>query len=223
MIRDQLNKGTVRQRVNARTKILLTGRWEVIRPLKNITVEQILNRNFDKTVLVCRETIKGIPWSTALETLRIWEYTGRVRRGYFIEGLSGIQFIRDKDYAGTMVSLSNPREGVVWLNGADPAQLWGKVLHHQEGKTFLNVQGTAVAFVSGIPAAVLERQGRVLKIFDMGCAGEVLTEFVREFTAHRIFPSRKRIVIKEFPKEAESLLRLAGFQRELQDYVLYCL
>ncbi|MDW2796760.1 DEAD/DEAH box helicase [Clostridium boliviensis] len=223
MNRDKLNKGTVRQRVNAKTKILLTGRWEVIRPLKNISVEQMLNRNFDKNVIVCRETIKGMAWSTALETLRIWEYTGRVRRGYFIEGLSGIQFIRDKEYEGTLVSLSNPREEVVWLNGADPSQLWGKVLHHQEGKAFLNVQGTAVALVSGNPAAVFERQGRLLRIFDMDCAGEVLAEFVREFTAHRIFPSRNRIVIKEYPKEAESILRLAGFKHELQDYVLYCL
>ncbi len=223
MSRDKLNKGTVRQRVNARTKILLTGRWEVIRPLKDFTVEQMLDRNFDKALIVCRETIKEMTWCAALETLRIWEYTGRVRRGYFIEGLSGIQFIRDKDYAGTMVSLLSPREEVVWLNGADPAQLWGKVLHHQEGKPFLNVQGTAVALRAGTPAAVFERQGRVLRIFDMDCAGEVLAEFVREFMAHRIFPSRNRIVIKEYSKEAESLLRTAGFRRELQDYVLYCL
>lgn len=222
MSRDKLNKGTVRQRVNARTKILLTGRWEVIRPLEESTVEQMLNRNFDKTVIVCRETIKGMTWSAALETLRIWEYTGRVRRGYFIEGLSGIQFIRDKDYAGTMANLSSPREEVVWLNGADPVQLWGKVLHHQKEKAFLNVQGTAVALYAGTPAAVFERRGKVLRIFNMDYAGEALTEFAKEFKAHRIFPMRNRIVIKEYPKEAESLLRIAGFGRELQDYVLYC-
>ena len=93
---------------------------------ERLTVEQQLNRNFDKAVIVCRETIKGLTWSTALETLRIWEYTGKVRRGYFIEGLSGIQFIRDKDYAGTMISLTNPRDEVIWLSGADPAQPWGK-------------------------------------------------------------------------------------------------
>jgi ATP-dependent Lhr-like helicase len=223
MNREKLNKGTVRQRVNARTKILLTGRWEVVRPLKEFTVEQLLNRNFDKTVIVCRETVKGLTWSAALETLRIWEFTGRVRRGYFIEGLSGIQFIRDKDYAGTMVSLSSPSKEVVWLSGADPAQLWGKVLKHQEGKSFLNVQGTAVALFKGIPAAVFERQGKVLKIFDMDCAEEALKVFVKEFMGHRIYPSRNRIVIKEYPEDAQNLLRLAGFRRELLDYVLYCL
>ncbi len=223
MNRDKLNKGTLRQRVNARTKILLTGRWEVVRPRKEATVEQLLDRCFDRTVIVCRETIKGLTWSAALETLRIWEYTGRVRRGYFIEGLSGIQFIRDKNFAGTMAGLSNPGKEVIWLNGADPAQLWGKVLKHQEGRSFLNVQGTAVALCKGIPAAIFERQGKVLKIFDMDCAEDALKVFVKEFMGHRIYSSRNRIVIKEYPREAEDLLRLAGFRRELQDYVLYCL
>ena len=36
----------------------------------------------------------NLTWREALEILRVWEYTGgRVRRGYFIEGMSGAQFI----------------------------------------------------------------------------------------------------------------------------------
>ena len=219
--REKLKKATIRQRVSAKTKVLSSGRFEVVRPLKPMTVEAQLNWNFDEAVLLCRETIKGLSWSSALETLRIWEYTGKVRRGYFIEGLSGIQFIREKDYEGTMMILSNPREEIVWLSGNDPAQLWGKSLKDQKDKGFTNVSGTAVALRAGVPVAVFERQGKVLRVFDIECASEVMKSFAKEFAEQRIFASRNRIVTKEYPEEAVGPLRLAGFRRELQDYVLY--
>lgn len=219
--RDKLRKGTARQRVNARTKILQTGRWEVTRPLRTMTVEEQLDCNFDRAVILCRETIKGISWSTALETLRIWEYTGQVRRGYFIEGLSGIQFIREKDYAGTMLALLQPREEITWLSAVDPAQPWGKFLKHWKDRTFLNVSGTAVALRAGVPAAVLERQGKILRIFDWDHAEEALHAFTRAYAGRRIFSYQNRIVVKDYPGEAAGLLHSAGFIHELQDYVIY--
>lgn len=219
--RDKLQKSTARQRINARTKILSTGRWEVIRPLKPLTVEEKLNRDFDRSVILCRETIRELSWSTALETLRIWEYTGRVRRGYFIEGLSGIQFIRERDFAGTMQVLEQPRNETLWLNAVDPAQPWGKCLKHGEGRSFVLVAGTAVALRAGIPAAVLERQGKCLRVFDPDHMDEALHAFAEDYRGHRIFASRNRIVVKDYPREAAGGLRSAGFVHELQDYVIY--
>jgi ATP-dependent Lhr-like helicase len=218
--RGKIEKGTVRQRVNARVQVL-TGRWEVIRPMKVPTIEQRLDCNFDRAVIVCRETVQGLSWSEALEALRIWEYTGRARRGYFVEGLSGIQFIRENDYAGTVLALQNPREGLVWLNAADPVQPWGKCLPHKENRIFINVAGSAVALKSGVPVAVFERQGKLLRVFDRLYLGEALSAFVRDYAGKRIFAEQRRIVVKEYPKDAEELLKKAGFSRELQDFVLY--
>ena len=219
--RDRLQKSTARQRVNARMKILSTGRWEVIRPLKPLTAEQQLNRNFDRAAILCRETIQGITWGKALETLRIWEYTGRVRRGYFIEGLSGIQFIREKDYAGTMLTLEQPRDHIVWLNAIDPAQPWGKSLLHRPDRKFHNLPGTAVALRAGVPVAVMERQGRSLRVFEPDYLGEALHVFTQDYEGRRIFPAQNRIVVKDYSQETAEALSHAGFSRELQDYVLY--
>lgn len=219
--RDTLQKGTVRQRINARMKILSTGRWEVIRPPKPLTIEQQLNRNFDKAVILCRETIQGISWTTALETLRIWEYTGRVRRGYFVEGLSGIQFIREKDYAGTMLILEQPREQIVWLNAIDPAQPWGKCLQHMPDRKFHNVAGTVVALRAGVPVAVMERQGRSLRVFEPDTIAEALHVFTQDYARRRIFSSQNRIVVKDYPKEAAEALGCAGFIHEPQGYAVY--
>ncbi|NCB29469.1 MAG: DEAD/DEAH box helicase, partial [Clostridia bacterium] len=218
--RAQIEKGTVRRRVNARVQVL-TGRWEVIRSMKAPTVEQLLDCNFDRTVIVCRETVQGLSWSAALEALRIWEYTGRARRGYFVEGLSGIQFIRENDFAGTVLALQNPRGDLVWLNAADPLQPWGKCLQHQENRAFMNVAGSVVALKSGVPVAVFERQGKTLRVFEPQYLSDALSAFVRDYAGRRIFAAQTRIVVKEYPKEAEETLKSAGFSRELQDFVLY--
>lgn len=218
---DKLQKGTARQRVNARIKILSTGRWEVIRPLKPLTADQMLDRNFDRSVILCRETVQGISWSKALETLRIWEFTGRARRGYFVEGLSGIQFIRDKDYGAAILTLEQQRDQLLWLNAIDPAQPWGKSLLHKPDRKFQNLPGTIVALRSGVPVAVLERQGRSLRVFEPDALEEALLAFVKCYENHTILPAQKRIVIKDYPQEAADALSNAGFRRELQDYVLY--
>ena len=219
--RDKLQKGTARHKVNAHMKILSTGRWEVTRPLKPLAIEEQLNRNFDRAIILCRETIQGISWNKALETLRIWEYTGRVRRGYFVEGLSGIQFIREKDYAGSVLALEQPRDQIVWLNAIDPAQPWGKCLQHMPDRSFLNVAGTVVALHAGVPVAVMERQGRTLRVFEPDCITEALRVFVQDYAKRRIFSSQSRILVKDYPEEAAEALSCAGFIQELQGYVAY--
>ena len=165
--------------------------------------------------------MQGVSWSIALETLRVWEYTGRVRRGYFIEGLSGIQFIRTKDFEGVMTEIVHPRDQVIWISAIDIAQPWGKSLPHMKDRSFHNVSGTAVALRAGSPIAVFERQGKVLRTFDSSNLQEVLRNFSQDFKTHRIFPKLKRITVKEYPIEAIDSLIGAGFVREMQDYVLY--
>ncbi len=220
-MKDKMEKASPRQRVSARSKALTTGRWEVLRPIKQLTMEQQLERVFDRAVLICRETAKDINWTAALEVLRVWEYTGRVRRGYFIEGLSGMQYIREKDYGGTILALEQPVNQIVWLPAADPAQPWGKILPHKPERAFINVIGTAVALRAGIPIAVFEKQGKVLRIFEEEFLSEALIEFTRYFSERRLFPALNRITVKQYPEGAARVLSEAGFIREMQDYTLY--
>ena len=228
MNQKDLLKGTVRQRVTARSKAKTTGRWEISRPLAPLTVEEQLEHIFDFVIILSRETLQSLPlvqklsWAKALETLRVWEYTGRVRRGYFIEGLSGIQFIRDKDFIGVMRELEQPRDEIIWLSAVDPAQPWGKALPHMEERAFINVPGTIVALHGGIPAAVFERQGKVLRCFeDVATIREALQVFAANYNARRILPSQNRLVVKQYPHEIEEALVQSGFLKEIQDYVLY--
>jgi len=218
---NKLKNSTVRQRVNARVKILSAGRWDLVRPLISGTIEQQLEREFDRTVLLCRETVQSLPWGTALEALRVWEYTGRVRRGYFIEGLSGMQFVREKDFSKTILALEQPNEKIVWISAVDPAQQWGKSLAHIQDRSFVNVPGTAVCLHSGVPIAVFERKGKTLRVFDEAFLPEALCGFKHDYEERRIFPELNRLIVKQYSDVSAKALENAGFIKEMQDYVRY--
>jgi ATP-dependent Lhr-like helicase len=258
---------------------LSTGRWELSRPLIKRSIEDELELIFDQVLILCRETVRNIPgcnisWDAALEVLRMWEYTGRVRRGYFVSGMSGAQYIRAQDFEQVTRALDRPeavgsagsgvggsgcrsdlRGGagvgsadcddnsigsgvgvgvggggddssissadIIWLPAADPSQPWGKCLKHIDGRAFMNISGTTVALLSGIPVAVFERHGQVLRVFDHVHAGTAIETFVREFQLRRIFPNLNRATVKQYPESVENVMSKAGFSRELGDYILY--
>lgn len=223
MNRKRLEKSAARQRVGARVKAFYTGRFDLVRPLRPLTVQEQMTACFDRYLILCRETAAayGMFWQDALSLLRVQEYTGQVRRGYFVEGLSGAQFIRKEDFEAVTARLKRPEEELIWLNAADPMQPFGKLLPHEPDRAFTNVPGTAAAFRNGLPAALFERQGKVLRVFESEGLKEILCLFAEEFQKGRIYAGRKRIVVTEYPKEAVEALSESGFRREMQDYVLY--
>ena len=88
-------------------------------------------------------------------------------------------------------------------------------------RDFLNVPGTAAALHCGRAAAVLERQGRILRVFEPHGLEQALTIFVNDFKGKRLFPELKRLIVREYPEGIGELLKKAGFSREMNDYVLY--
>ena len=128
-----------------------------------------------------------------------------------MEGLSGAQFIRDKDFHSALLALEQPQEELSWLNAADPAQIWGKVIPHLEGRSFTNVPGTAVAIKAGVPQAVFERQGKTLRTFgewDEAAGTQMLQSFAAAFRGKTLFAGIKRVVVNIPPN------RLKRWQRQ---------
>lgn len=220
---EKIKKSPVRQQVSARVKALHAGRFALVHPLLPLTVQEQMDQCFDRYLILCRETAAayGMSWQEALSLLRIQEYTGQVRRGYFVEGFSGAQFIRQKDFAGVTSSLTHPGKEMLWVNAADPMQPWGKLLPHRQERTFLNVPGTVVGFRGGEASVLFERQGRSLRVLEPEGLAESLALFGEEYKRGRIFPGKKRIVVKDYPREVATALAAGGFLKEMQDYVLY--
>lgn len=211
----------VKRLARARANAQSAGRWELARPERALSNEEALERAFDACPLLCRETITGLSWAQAVELLRVWEYTGRARRGYFVAGLGGMQFVRAQDYDRVRHALSQPSGPVRWLMAGDPAQPYGKMLPHAPGRDFLRVPGTAVCLMQGRAVAVLERQGEVLRLFEPENAVQALAALVRDHASGRILAAQDALTIKKYPSEAIGPLEAAGFARVMLDYVRY--
>lgn len=221
LAKSKIEKAPPKRQISARVQAMTSGRWELSRPLTQPTTEQWLEQAFDRYAVVCRETVRPMPWASALELLRVWEYTGRVRRGYFVEGLSGAQFVRGKDFDGVTAALANPQADIVWLSAADPYQLWGRTLPHELGRDFICHAGSVVALRKGLPVAVFERQGHTLRVFDYEALPEALRIFTESYRKKRLYPSLKRLTVKQYPKEVARFLKDAGFSPVMLDFELY--
>jgi len=103
----------------------------------------------------------------------------------------------------------------------DPYQIWGKYFPYEKERSFVQVAGTVVALSGGVPIAVFERQGKTLKVFDFEELKDALELFVLDYERKCIYPNCNRLIIKDYPKEAEEALSMIGFKKEITDYVLY--
>jgi len=212
----------VRHMLDTRTRMepkQSTGRWSRACELTERAIDEIIAVNFRRLPILCRETCTGIPWQDALERLRMLEMAGEVRRGYFVSGLSGAQFTTKDRFSEVTAALNSADDSLICLNAVDPAQLWGKVLRHTDGRDFLCIPGTAVVLRGGMPVCVFERSGAVLRVFED--VPEAIKCFSDAFRARRIFPNKHRIVLKEYPKHMAKAIEQAGFTREALEYVMY--
>jgi ATP-dependent Lhr-like helicase len=203
------------------------GRWEAAVPVLQGDAEAIAGRLLRRYGLVSKEVLEAsredIPWSEVYEALKQRENLGTALRGYFVEGVSGIQFMLPEAYrrlggAATMTVLS----------ACDPAQAYGRVVPHSSSDMdFTNVPATAVVLDGGVPSAVLERYGeRVSVVDDEKAAMRAVLAFKEAFLAGRVWPGRRRVNVKEWPEERERELVLkaklaeAGFEMTVQGMAL---
>lgn len=164
---------------------LAGGRWSLVEQLSKhgpeptearlMQVETLLNRYG----VVSREAVlsEGLPggFGPLYQVLKQMEETGRVRRGYFVEGLSGAQFAR----AGVIDRLRGARPGEMPVDGCsdedvtllaaiDPANPYGALLPWPAipgSGVPKRVVGAGVVLVAGRPMLWLGANGQQLLVF----------------------------------------------------------
>ena len=181
-----------------------------------------LDRAFERWGVLCRETAAAeeMSFGEALTLLRRMEYTGEARRGYFVRGLSGAQFVRAKDFERISERLRQPDGDCLCLCAADPAQAWGRILPLDRAgdSAFLCVPGTVVVLEAGQVALIVERQGAALRS-PRGSEAAVMA-LAAAFRAGKIYPHLRILTVREYPADIAPWLQKAGFIREMRDYVL---
>jgi ATP-dependent Lhr-like helicase len=223
-LRSREGAQSARQRVQMRNAAQDAGRWELTRPAKALNMREHIARAFGRWAILCRETaaLEGLDWRTALQTLRVMEYAGEIRRGYFVKGLSGAQFVLKGDFNRVIAALSDSsarEDDCACLCAVDPAQAWGRILPLPEGVSFICVPGTAVITMRGAPALILERQGTALHVIIDGQAP--FNAMAAAFRQGKIYPRLRTMTIKQYPIAAKERLEQCGFTREMRDYVMW--
>ena len=207
------------------------GRWSLVKDLVRAPVSSTERAAawaatlLDRHVIVARETAGvealGGGFSNVYRVLRSMEEAGKLRRGYFVEGLGGAQFT----YPGVVDRLRRVRDAdvhesdVVALAATDPANPYGWLLPWPElaeaqGQGARRATGAAVVLVDGEPVLYLDRNGRRLRTFAEASEQEV----------NRALPALKTIA-RARPRGTLVLDRIgneSAIRSELAPHALRC-
>jgi ATP-dependent Lhr-like helicase len=178
------------------------------------------------------------PWRLLYEVLSRMEWAGDVRRGYFVEGLSGAQFALP-EVARMLHDIATPSSAsalVVLVHSLDPANLYGSGMAFDipllDGGTrpLVRRAGNWLVLRAGRPVLLIEQQGRRLSalasaskediVAAVACLPSLCTSNGRAGTAHKL-------TVEEWnghpvtTTEGRELLEAAGFVRDYQGMTLY--
>jgi ATP-dependent Lhr-like helicase len=154
--------------------------------------------------VVCREVVNfaapGLAWSDLADWLEAAEWRGEVRRGYFVEGLSGVQYTTD-DTSGELVLFcdriatgsgqSGLDPSIHLVSAIDPANVYGATAPLDlplvdGGRARLpRIIGNSLVLVDGRPVWIIQERGKRLTSLPHASEAvrqQALRHFVRNFT-----------------------------------------
>ena len=151
------------------------GRWSLV-PRADATSptahsHAIALQLLERYGVVTRETVQAeaVPggFAAVYPVLKAMEEAGRVRRGYFVDGLGAAQFALPGAVDRLRAEREQPEEPTVTVLAAtDPANPYGAALpwprREGERRPLQRAAGARAVLVDGIPVLYLERGGRAL-------------------------------------------------------------
>ena len=177
----------------------------------------------------------ALPWRVLYEVLSRMELAGDVRRGYFVEGLSGAQFALP-EAARQLQDLCLPSTAaapVVLLHSLDPANLYGAgapfdvPLLDGGVRPLLRRPGNWLTLRAGRPILLVEQQGRRLTALASASRDDVTAAVACLPELCGRGPTRHKLTVEEWngqtvtTTEGRELLEAAGFVRDYQGMTLY--
>jgi ATP-dependent Lhr-like helicase len=221
------------------------GRWSLIpwaRPdveTQAVHLAGVLLRRYG---VVARElaAMDGwmLPWRVLYEVLGRRELAGEVRRGYFVEGLSGAQFALP-EAARLLQELALPSTvaaPVVLLHSLDPANLYGSgapldiPLLDGGTRPLLRRPGNWLVQRAGRPVLIVEQQGRRLTALASASQEDVVAAVAclpGVLAADQGLEAARKMTVAEWNGQpvtttaGRELLEAAGFVRDYQCMTLY--
>jgi ATP-dependent Lhr-like helicase len=178
------------------------------------------------------------PWRVLYEVLSRMELAGDVRRGYFVEGLSGAQFALP-DAARLLQDLSLPADAaapVLLLHSLDPANLYGAgapldiALLDGGTRPLGRRAGNWLVLRSGKPVLIVEQQGKRLTALASASREDVAAAVAclpAVLDCDQGMAVGRKLTVAEWngrpvtATEGRELLEAAAFVRDYQSMTLY--
>jgi ATP-dependent Lhr-like helicase len=178
------------------------------------------------------------PWRVLYEVLSRLELSGEVRRGYFVEGLSGAQFALPEaaDRLQETHAPSTAAAPVVLLHTLDPANLFGSGAPFDipllDGGTRALVRraGNWLIVRAGRPVLLIEGQGKRLTVLSSASREDIVAAVAclpGILAGGQSLAACRKLVVEEWNGQSvtstvgRELLEAAGFVRDYQGMVLY--
>jgi ATP-dependent Lhr-like helicase len=178
------------------------------------------------------------PWRVLYEVLTRMELAGDVRRGYFVEGLSGAQFalpeaVRCLQERGLPSLAAAP---LILVHSIDPANLYGSgapfdiPLLDGGTRALTRRSGTWLVVRAGRPILIAEQQGKRVTSLGSASRDEVAGAVAclpAILGADQSLARRHKLSVAEWngapvtAGEGRELLEAAGFVRDYQEMTLY--
>ncbi len=225
-----------------RAGLAAEGRWSVVpwgRPEPEVHAVAQASLLLHRYGVVAREMALldpwALPWRVLYEVLSRMELAGEVRRGYFVEGLSGAQFALP-EAARQLQDLCLPSTAaapIVLLHSLDPANLYGSgapfdvPLLDGGVRSLLRRAGNWLALRAGRPVLLVEQQGRRLTALASASRDDVTAAVACLPELCGRGPTRHKLAVEEWngrpvtATEGRELLEEAGFVRDYQGMTLY--
>ena len=170
------------------------------------------------------------------EVLSRLELAGDVRRGYFVEGLSGAQFALP-EAARQLQEMSLPSTAgapVLLVHSLDPANIYGggaiPLMMGNDERLFQRRLGNWLVIKAGCPLLFIEQQGKRLTASaaatpdELGQAVARLPDLLKHVPRHDV---RHKLTVETWNDQpvtstpAKDFLDRAGFVRDYQAMTLY--
>ncbi|NJD02313.1 MAG: DEAD/DEAH box helicase [Ruminiclostridium sp.] len=196
------------------------GRWylagDVSLPHNEKGLKIHINRLLDrygvisKDIADCEKDI--FKWGDIYKHLKNSEFSSGIKRGFYISGLSGIQFARDKDLELIRMQDSPDKdEQFVTLCSCDPANPYKDLLGRVSNIKTPKSQGTAVVFANGLPVLVFRDYGNsiVPLTIDRDITVKAAKSFVEAFSSRSLWTGKKSIFVEYWgEKTTEEVFRI---------------
>lgn len=204
------------------------GRWSALRPLATEnSPESLVLSLFRRYGLLSRESVtaEGLSWSQLFPILDGMEAIGKIRRGYFANGLSGIQFALPEAVEALRTPGDETMSDWVTLPWDDPVNLTRWISRPEEQEA--SIHGDWVIYHRGNPYAVVsgkKLQLRRLQTTSPPWSREALRSLI---TAIHPMTKEEKITLHQIDgkRAAESdlaeVLVSLGFEKVYKEMVLW--